>query len=642
VTVRAFLIGLFLSIFAALWPAWSSYIIASSRADYGHLSAAILIPFLVLLLLNASLSRKGRGLTGSELILIVSMGMVASLAQGEWIAGYFLGVITAVSYFASAENGWEETLLTRIPEWSIVGDRDVTSAFYQGLPAGAPFPWEAWLTPLLWWGGFFLAFFIANLCIVVVFRRQWMDNERLPFPIAAGLLELTGEGDVRGTLTTLMRDRLFQIGAISVFLIFIWDPISWFSELMPAFEPQIDRVIPIARGFPFIRFSPNAMTIAFAYFTKSEVLLSLWVFHLITILQVGIMTRFGLEMGASDPYGSYHPAVGWQSFGSLIVFVFWGLWVGRSHLTAVVRKAFVGDDSVDDSEELMSYRTAVFLFLACGLFSGVFLWRLGLTAGPLVAFWGATLVLYIGFARIIVETGLVFLRTPLTGQAFAWHLFGSSGIGPVSATALGLSFAFIGDAKTLGITTLAHIPRLGLAVDRARRKLLPVAVCVGFVAGTVAVISFIIYQGNYGVGSYNFGSVSFNGSGDGAVGLWGGTATRIRTNDLVVGWSRLLFLAIGAVLTVGLYAFRYRFPRLAPHPIGFAISGSDVLRSGISSVFLVWLVKDLIFRFGGLDHYRRMTPLFMGILIGYLAAVAVGIIVDAIWFPGQGHKMHGW
>lgn len=155
------------------------------------------------------------------------------------------------------------------------------------------------------------------------------------------------------------------------------------------------------------------MTIAFAYFTKSEVLLSIWVFHLLTVLQVGILTRFGLDMGASDPYTSYHPAVGWQSFGSLIVFVFWGLWVARNHLTAVVRKAFVGDDSV--------------------------------------------------------ETGLVFLRTPLTGQAFAWHLFGSSGIGPVSATALGLS----GDAKTLGITTLAHIPRLGLAVERVKESSCP-------------------------------------------------------------------------------------------------------------------------------------------------------------------------
>ena len=56
VTLRAFLIGLTLSIFSAIWPAWSSYIIDSSRADHAHLSAAILIPFLVLLLINTMMA----------------------------------------------------------------------------------------------------------------------------------------------------------------------------------------------------------------------------------------------------------------------------------------------------------------------------------------------------------------------------------------------------------------------------------------------------------------------------------------------------------------------------------------------------------------------------------------------------------
>ncbi|MBT5828681.1 MAG: hypothetical protein HOH77_00700, partial [Candidatus Latescibacteria bacterium] len=89
-------------------------------------------------------------------------------------------------------------------------------------------------------------------------------------------------------------------------------------------------------------------------------------------------------------------------------------------------------------------------------------------------------------------------------------------------------------------------------------------------------------------------------------------------------------------------AIRYRFPGLGLHPIGFAISGSDVLRSGISSIFIVWAVKVLILRFGGLESYRRNTPLFMGFLLGFLAAIALGAVVDFIWFPGQGHKINGW
>ena len=251
-------------------------------------------------------------------------------------------------------------------------------------------------------------------------------------------------------------------------------------------------------------------------------------------------------------------------------------------------------------------------------------------------------MLYLGLARIIVETGLIYLRTPITAQAFAWHLLGITGIGPMNAMALGLAYTFFGDAKTIGVTTLAHIPRLGQAMSHSGRRLVPPAVGMAFIAGALAVFVFIIYQGNYTVGSYNFGSVSFNGSGDGGIGVWLLTANRIRDNAFGTDWMRLGWLGFGAIFTLGLYALRYRFPGIALHPIGFAISASDVLRSGISSIFIVWLSKTLILRFGGLESYRRNTPLFMGFMVGFLAAIACGAIADFIWFPGQGHKINGW
>jgi hypothetical protein len=483
---------------------------------------------------------------------------------------------------------------------------------------------------------------MANLCLVVIFRRQWMDHERLPFPLAAGLLEFTGEHGTQGTLTTLLRNPRFQIGFGFVFCLIGWDIFSWFSELLPPIKANIDRPIYIGNGFPFLRFKTNPMTIAFGYFTESDVLLSIWVFHILTVLQVGFMNRLGFDMGSSDPWCSFHPAVGWQSFGSLLVFVLWGIWVARDHLSAVFQKAFTGRGDIDDSGELFSYRSAVFMFVGCSLFCAFFLWQMGLSGWALVTFWAATLVLYLGLARIIVETGLVYLRTPITAQAFTYHLLGITGIGGGSAMALGLAFAFVGDAKTLGVTTLAHIPRLGLAMAQARRKLIPSAVGTAYIVGAIAVCTFIIYQGNYTVGSYNFGSVSFNGSSDGGVGVWHLTANRIRGNELATDWTRLGWLAFGAAFTAVLYAIRYRFPGIGLHPIGFAISGSDVLRSGISSIFIVWVAKTLILRFGGLESYRRNTPLFMGFLLGFLTAIALGAVVDFIWFPGQGHKINGW
>jgi hypothetical protein len=642
-TKRSFIIGLLMSIFVSLWPPYSTYVIQSIRADYAHISTALLIPLVPLLLINRALSQRIR-LTGSELILIVSMGMVAALSQGEYLSAYFLGVVSAPTYFASAENGWAEALLTRLPSWTIVEDHKAVVAFYEGLPHDAAFPWFEWGTPLLWWGGLFLAITLANLYIVVIFRRQWMEHERLPYPLATGLLELTGEGDQLGTLTALFANRRFQIGFLIVFLPFIWEIASWFTILIPPIAPTTDRVLSFARGFPNFMYKLNPVTVAFGYFTESTVLFSIWFFYALSVLQAGTLTRLGFEMGSPDLWCAFHPALGWQSFGSLIVLVLSGIWVGRDHLRAVCRKAFKGDPSVDDSEEIVTYRGAVLGLIGCSLYCFFFFWHAGMALFPLLAFWFATAVLYLGLARIIVETGLIFMRTPITAQAFTWHIFGLPGLGPVGATALGLSYSFFADGKTFGITTIAHIPRLGMGIQRARRRLVSPTIGLAFICGTLAVWVYTLYEGNYGVGSYNFGSVSFNGSGDGAAGIWAVAAGRVQTSEFVTDWKRIGWMGFGILFTLLLTALRHRFPGFKLHPLGFAISASGVMMQSFVSLFAVWLAKVLIFRLGGLGAYRRNIPLFMGFLMGYLAAMALIIVVDFIWFKGQGKGMYmnGW
>ena len=643
---RALLIGLAMAVWANVWPAYSSLIAHSSRADYSHLSVALLIPLISIMALNLPWSCKGKGLTSSELLTICCIGMVAATMQGEWLSGYLLGVVTAPTYFATNENRWAEILLERMPSWAIVDDRSATTGFYEGLFEGQSIPWSAWVSPFFWWSGFLGSVLIVSFCMVTILRKQWMENERLAFPVASAILELTGVSGSTGTLSTLVRSRLFRIGFWIVLIIFIWNIATWFSKAIPPLDIPMTvlsrKVIRIAKGFPYFAFSVHPMTMAFAYFTKSDVLLSIWVFHLLAILQVGIFNRIGFSIGSSDMWCSFDPSIGWQSFGGLSVFVVWGLWIARHHLTKVFRQAFTGRRELDDSDELMKYRTAVFLMLAGCIYLVLWLYRAGMGWGPLLAFWFGTLILYLGLARIIVESGLVYLRGPITAQAFAWHLFGISGMGPSSAVAMGLTYTFFCDAKTWGITALAHIPRLGLAMERDRRRLLAPSVLLGGFLGAIAIIGFILLQGYHGVGSYNFGVVSFNGSNDGAVGIWRYTANRIQQGDLGTDWNRVQFLAIGAAFTGLMLYLRYRFPGFPINPIGFTISASNVLRSTVTSIFIAWLTKSLILKFGGLNSYRRMAPLFLGLFMGYLAGVGLGVVVDVIWFNGNGHKLNDW
>ena len=34
--------------------------------------------------------------------------------------------------------------------------------------------------------------------------------------------------------------------------------------------------------------------------------------------------------------------------------------------------------------------------------------------------------------------------------------------------------------------------------------------------------------------------------------------------------------------------------------------------------------------------------LFLGLLVGYVAMIGISSVVDAVWFPGEGHWVHGW
>ncbi|MBK35343.1 MAG: hypothetical protein CME26_07410 [Gemmatimonadetes bacterium] len=404
--------------------------------------------------------------------------------QGEWLANYLLREMAVPHYFATPENRWDDLILPHMPAWTVVADREAAAAFHEGLPPGSGFPWLVWARPLFWWGTFLVAVLGIGLSINVILRRQWAEHERLAYPVARALLRLTGVAGSKGTLAELCRSRLFRIGFGLMLAIICWNIPTWFFVAMPqlpvlnAYEGL--RQITIARGFPDFVLTLSPLMLIFGYFTSLDVLFSIWFFHILSLVQAGLFNR--LDLGSSDPWCSFHPAIGWQSFGGVIVFVGWGLWIARHHLTEVVSKA-LGNDRIDDSGELMSYRTAVGMLISGLVYAAFWLHDTGMGWAPVMAYWFATLVLYVGLARILVESGLVFLRGPITAQAFTWHLFGILGMGPASAVSVGLTFSSFCDAKTFAMTPLSHVPRLGMAMARESRRALGPAVMAGSFLG---------------------------------------------------------------------------------------------------------------------------------------------------------------
>ncbi len=497
---------------------------------------------------------------------------------------------------------------------------------------------------MFWWALFLGALLTANLCLSVLFRKQWMEHEKLAFPIASALFELTGATGESGKIAALLRNRLFRVGFFITFSVVAWNIATWFVTGMPMIPimngPAGHFKVTLAPGFPQFVTAFSLLTFTFGYFTRSEVLFSIWFFHFLAVAQAGVFNRIGYDLGSSDIWCSFHPAIGWQSFGGLIVLVAWGTWIGRDHIRDVIRHALGGAQG-GDSEEMMSYRSTAILLVGTVLFLAIWLNRSGMGIGPILAFGFGTLVLYLGLSRIIIESGLVFLRGPITAQAFTWHLFGIAGMGPFSAAALALSFAWSCDAKTFGMTMMAHVPRLGAAMNRRSRRPLAPAVLVASLVGALTVIVYLVYEGYHATGGFNFGAVSFKGTGSlNAFGVCKFTSARIQQGTFGTDWSRVSFLRIGAAFTAFLFWLRYQFPGFPIHPIGFTISAAAPLQNTGLTIFLIWALKSLILRIGGLERYRATAPLFLGFMIGFIAGAALGVVVDTIWFHGQGHEIH--
>ena len=107
-------------------------------------------------------------------------------------------------------------------------------------------------------------------------------------------------------------------------------------------------------------------------------------------------------------------------------------------------------------------------------------------------------------------------------------------------------------------------------------------------------------------------------------------------------WLKLGHFGIGFLLYSLLSFCHYRFFWWPLHPLGLALSSTWMLQRTVLSVFIAWVAKRLILRFGGAGLYRRLRPFFIGLVVGFFLGVGISFGVDVIWFFGKGHfVLHG-
>ena len=311
-------------------------------------------------------------------------------------------------------------------------------------------------------------------------------------------------------------------------------------------------------------------------------------------------------------------------FGSMVVLFFYGVWVARRRLWAIVRAGLAMRETDEDAHEIMSYRAAVWCTLLCWFLVAVYLHETGLTWFQAAVFVLVAVTVFYSITRVICEGGVGFARSVYIPNAFLVNQFGSDALGPAGCAALGFSFCWSGDLRTIVMTQAAQGMRLTEGLPRRRPMFwcLLTAILVALFGSLGAALAI-----GYKYGLYNcMRSWPVWTCG---VFHWNQVASFIKTPHVTDPLSWVL-MGFGAALMYGLIWMRQHFVWWPVHYIGLPVCGSLPMNYLWFSVFLAWLVKSFILKFGTTGLYQRSRMFALGMIFGALATSGVWTVIGIL------------
>ena len=632
-TPRSLCVGSGMVLMVAMGAFYSPWIVGAAEITWSYFPVAVGTPFMLLILVNALGKRLlGRYLQPAELLIVLTMGLVTASIP-LWIVGYLLAILSAPFYAATPENDRANLVHPYLSAWAVpANDGDAMRWFYEGVPAGESIPWAVWLGPLGWWVSLILTVYFVCFCLVTILRRQWVEREKLTFPLMELPRGLVDEED--GRSAPLLRSGAFYLGCALSMAVILYDIVGYFYPGFPQLDIGRGRVLQIDPDFPAFHMSLRLPVLGFAFLASTQISLRIWVFYVVAFIQEGVTNMIGYEVSSADPFVWGMQSLSWQSWGAFMAMVLVSLWMARQHLMAVVRHAFWRGVRLDDRGELLPYRVAVFGLLAGLIYILWWLWRLGMEMPIACLFIFGVLIAYVGITRLVVQTGLYYITSPVVSQAFTLAITGT-GIAPSNLVALSLSYSWFGDVQTIFMASTVHATRLDRTGTGSRRLGLAIglAVVLGF-AAAIYTLLHLCYQ--YGGG--NFVSWIYQ-AGAGAGGIAFGSVAGHLLNPAPTDWVKLSYFGIGALVYAALAVCQYRFHWWPLHPAGFPVGTLWMMRDIALSIFLAWAIKSAVLRYGGVGAYLKARPFFLGLVAGFFLGVGMSFVVDWVFFFGKGHRV---
>jgi hypothetical protein len=672
VTWRSVGLGLAGAVFIAAFTPFNDFVASNTFMIGSALPTSVVFILMVMVLLNALLRRlvPRRALTTPEMAVILGMLLVAcSLPSVGWFR-YLPGhLVQHFNLTVDTPDFQEMVEQMELPDWlfpvlegataqekandpviqEFIGRAWVEEPTFRNRLAAVP--WGAWLRPAITWGVFTALVMGSALCLVLIFRRQWVENERLPFPLASIYLSLLEPPSPARGLNRLLSSRSFWIAAATVFALHGLNALNKYNPNWPAVPLEYDLTTLLAeepwasttQGF---KVQPVYFTIIGVLFlAETRVSLSIWVIYVASQVVRMWLGRYGQTITGGMQQD--------QMLGAVVVLGMALLVIGRQHLRAVVGQMFRRPRAGEPQGRYVPYSAAGWGLLVCMV--GMVAWMVA--AGMTVA--GAMLVVailmlsYIVLGRLVAETGLIYPLLPIFFTR-PW-LYLANLPGGVSVRTSMETYYFSGlfsgqlthDFRESLTVYGSHALRVadGAFGDQgekagprgAWRRLWPFA--------AVLVLTLVVVYAVAGASvlwcNYTF-AATLHRTGEAPVDWWGtegmqrwysvGPTTQYLPprSGPAESHSRIGHFAFGGGAILALTLLRIRLPGWPLHPVGFLLVNSWVVDRIWFSILLAWLAKSVIVRFGGAGLYADARPFFIGLIIGEAMAAAFWLIVSVV------------
>ncbi|MFP4354317.1 MAG: DUF6785 family protein [Phycisphaerae bacterium] len=524
-------------------------------------------------------------------------------------------------------------------------------------------PWHLYKQPMIMWGILFVTIFLLMMCLAEYFRRKWIERENLAFPLveiadniirhdcALEMAEEATDSPPRSFAFSPVFLVGFAIGALWISM----EALSHYQFGDMGSSPKV-TVLNMSKDWfkegvmkemnkVFFILSPIVVGIAFL--VSLEITFSVWVmFFIYTVL--GVLIKTNIAEAMIKPAGE----VGWaagklfpfpseQMLGAALCFTL--ILVIKSIRTHTPPKGEGKEDSFVP-RKLNFVGMVVLPLLILGL-----LWHMGVSSlALLILFAAIVMVQTIAAARVRAETGLPTFHSSYE-MTKAPIIFGLTGISGAKAFAAYVHIVFL-PATLLFRSLSTHLENMELARrNRVRLRTIAIASLIAFVVAiSVGMISFLVFTHAFGGDAYGSPSAQGNAPDDAWLAmrypLWVShflTEARLGKFDNPL---TLRFVVMGIGFGVfGLLSFlRNRFLRFPLHPMGYLLLmmgiyynwasnyvrgsagfGTNFIEAPLlwGSVFVAWLIKKLVIKYGGMNTYKKAKPLFIGLVVGSIFCI---------------------